>query len=175
MTYFMGAATPLPGKNVPYLLSAGEGYNLTTSPDGDVASVKASGGESEGRIGFLEYRAAVGGAGPDPHTHDHHEELFYVVSGRLHMLVGDKVLACTPGDFAYVPRNVAHTFWNEGPEPSTFIGAFSPGGFERIFEHAQMGVESGHVPTPEEMAELAEKFDMKLVEWPPGTAPSFAR
>ncbi|MGQ4597934.1 cupin domain-containing protein [Nocardia sp. R6R-6] len=171
--YFFGSADPLPGANVTYLLRAGEGHNIATSELGDRASIKASGAESEGRLAMLEYTAAAGGRGPDPHTHDHHEELFYIVSGELKMLVGDEVVTCGPGDFAYVPRNVVHTFWNEGADPCTFVGAFSPAGFERIFEYAQEAAKAGRRRTPEEMNEIAQKYDMKLVAWPPGTAPNF--
>lgn len=175
MTYFLTPPTRIPGANLPYLLRKGDGHNLTTSADGDLASIKASGAENDGRIAFLEYQPAVGGAGPLPHTHDHHEELFYVVSGRLHMLLGEQSVLCGPGDFAYVPRNIAHTFWNEGPEPCTFVAAFSPAGFERILERHHINALAGRIPTPEERQALAREFDLRVVDWPAGVFPHLAR
>lgn len=172
MTYFLTSPTRLPGANMPYFLPRGDGHNITASAGGDLASIKASGAENEGRISFLEYQPAIGEQGPMPHTHAHHEELFYVVSGELHMLLGEESVLARPGDFAYVPRNVAHTFWNEGPETCTFVAAFSPAGFERIFERHQINFEAGHVPTPDEREAMAHEFDMRVVDWPAGLTPA---
>ena len=151
---------------MPYILRNGEGRRLHASSTGDIVTLKSTQLETEGRVAFLEYESAPGFAGPPPHTHDGHEELFYVVSGELNMLVGDDILVCKPGDFAFAPRNVRHTFWNEGGNVCKFVAAFSPAGFEGIFEPAHESVLAGVEMSDAEEEELAARFDMKIVDWP---------
>lgn len=156
----------LPSEFQEYLLRKGEGRRLRASAFGDVAILKCTEDQTDGRVAFLEYESAPGFNGPPPHTHDGHEELFYVTSGQLNMLVGDKRVICGPGDFAFAPRNVPHTFWNEGSEVATFVAVFSPAGFEAIFEHENANLIAGLELSEAEEIELAARFDMRIVPWP---------
>jgi len=165
--------TILPATNTEYFLRRGEGHTLNASPAGDRITFKATGAENDGRLSFLEYESTPGFPGPPPHMHSGHEELFYVLTGQLKMLVGDEVVDCRPGDFAYAPRNVAHTFWNEGDALCTFVAAFSPAGFEGIFEHFHLAIEQGRAMTQQEEIALAERFDMTIVQWPQGPPPVY--
>jgi len=42
------------------------------------------------------------------HHHDHEDELFLVVKGRLIMQLRDKTLTIHPGEFVVIPRGVEH-------------------------------------------------------------------
>jgi len=42
------------------------------------------------------------------HHHDHEDELFFVVSGKLKMEFRDKTVEVNPGEFIIVPRKVEH-------------------------------------------------------------------
>ena len=70
----------------------------------------------------------------EPHTHQHEDELSYVVSGTIWARVGDKEIQAPAGTYIWKPRQVMHTFWNPGPEPALIVETISPGGFERLFE-----------------------------------------
>lgn len=42
------------------------------------------------------------------HSHEHEDELFYVVSGTLFIELKDKTLELNPGEFVIIPRGIAH-------------------------------------------------------------------
>jgi mannose-6-phosphate isomerase-like protein (cupin superfamily) len=42
------------------------------------------------------------------HHHEHEDELFLVVKGRLRMKLRDKELVLDPGEFVIIPRGVEH-------------------------------------------------------------------
>lgn len=42
------------------------------------------------------------------HKHDHEDELFYVISGRLYMEMHDETLEINAGEFVIIPHGVEH-------------------------------------------------------------------
>jgi quercetin dioxygenase-like cupin family protein len=71
------------------------------------------------------------GAGPPPHTHPW-DEAYFVIEGRLELLLGDRKVEVSPGSFAYVPRGTTHAF--RILEPSTkFLSMNSHGGAAEFF------------------------------------------
>lgn len=44
------------------------------------------------------------------HVHSREDELWYVVEGTIRFTIGDETRDAGPGTFAYIPRNVPHTF-----------------------------------------------------------------
>ncbi len=42
------------------------------------------------------------------HHHDHEDELFYVIEGKLFIELKDKTLELEPGEFVVIPRGVEH-------------------------------------------------------------------
>ena len=52
--------------------------------------------------------------GPVRHLHDGASEIFYFVSGRCRLEVGDTDEYFEPGDFILVPPGVPHNLWNAG-------------------------------------------------------------
>jgi mannose-6-phosphate isomerase-like protein (cupin superfamily) len=42
------------------------------------------------------------------HAHEHEDELFWVISGRLEIELRDRVVVLDPGEFFVVPRGVEH-------------------------------------------------------------------
>ncbi len=57
------------------------------------------------------------------HTHPH-DQVGYVVSGRLRMVMGEQTLECGPGDSYHAPPDVPHS--GAALEPSVVIDVFSP-------------------------------------------------
>lgn len=42
------------------------------------------------------------------HQHDHEDELFYVLEGKLFIALEDKTLTLNKGEFVVIPKGVAH-------------------------------------------------------------------
>jgi mannose-6-phosphate isomerase-like protein (cupin superfamily) len=67
-----------------------------------------------------------GERGPEPHVHHEHVDSFLVVEGALTFGFRDGTLEASAGTFLSVPRDVAHSFWNESPETTRFLNYHSP-------------------------------------------------
>jgi len=61
------------------------------------------------------------------HYHRKEDELSYVVTGRLGVLLGEEVIIAHPGTWVFKPRHQWHTFWNDGDEPCEIVEIISPG------------------------------------------------
>jgi len=65
---------------------------------------------------------------PEPvHVHPFQTSSFEMLSGRLHVQVGEQVTIIGPGERVEIPPNVPHTFWNDGDEEAREIQVFRPG------------------------------------------------
>lgn len=106
----------------------------------DRGRILASGRDTDGRYSLMEW---IVGAGPtstpgDPpnygaHRHRQIEEAFYVKSGTLEFLLGDRVSTLTAGDFVRVPAGARHGYANVSGEVAKLLVSFHPGGFEELF------------------------------------------
>ena len=63
------------------------------------------------------------GAEVPAHSHPH-DQVGYVVSGRMRMVIGDKIAECGPGDSYHAAPNVPHS--GEALVPSVVIDVFCP-------------------------------------------------
>lgn len=109
---------------------AGQGPSIWAASD--VYTVKATATQTGGLFGFLEASVPPGG-GPEPHAHNDQAETFYLLSGELEFLDGDRTFAAVAGDFVHVPRGIRHRFKNRGVHTARMIFLFSPGGPEEAF------------------------------------------
>ena len=64
-----------------------------------------------------------------PHHHRQIEEVYYIISGRGVMTVGDDRREVGPGDAIYVPRGSRHTLENTGLEPIKLLLVCGPAFF----------------------------------------------
>lgn len=63
------------------------------------------------------------GAHAAAHAHPH-EQIFWMISGRMEFRLGDEKRTCGPGDLAVIPGGVEHEAWF--PEDSEVIDIFAP-------------------------------------------------
>ena len=112
------------------ILGPGEGYTI---PGTNAITLKATGEETGGSIGFLEATSAPG-YGPPRHVHRSSDELFYVLEGEFLFLVGEREVSAPPGTFVFIPRGTVHAAKVIGTEPGKVLTAYVPGGLERSFE-----------------------------------------
>jgi len=109
---------------------AGQGPTIWAASD--VYTVKATSAQTGGLLGFVEASVPPGG-GPEPHAHNDQAETFYLLSGELEFLDGDRTFTAVAGDFVHVPSGIRHRFKNRGTHAARMIFMFTPGGPEEAF------------------------------------------
>jgi mannose-6-phosphate isomerase-like protein (cupin superfamily) len=66
------------------------------------------------------------GSRSNRHSHDQQEEIFYVVSGRGEIEVGEEKQAVEPGSIVVVPPTLSHSLINTGDETLKVLSVVSP-------------------------------------------------
>jgi quercetin dioxygenase-like cupin family protein len=126
----------------PYRIAAGEGLVDLWWKTGRL-TVKAGGPETGGSFAQIETDDPRGTATP-LHIHHHEDETFYVIEGRITVLVGDERIELGAGDFAFVPRGVVHAYVVRS-ERARMLTTLSPAGLEELFVELGEPV-TGHEP-----------------------------
>ena len=154
----------------PIALDAGEGEAVWFM--GALATIKASGETTDGRVAVIELLAPQG-AGSPLHVHHREDEWFYVMEGALTFWVGGEVIEATAGSFVYGPRDVPHTFLVTSPE-ARFLMVTDPAPFadfiRAMSEPAQaltLAPASVRPPDPERMTAVAAEYGIEILG-PPG-------
>jgi mannose-6-phosphate isomerase-like protein (cupin superfamily) len=62
----------------------------------------------------------------EPHEHQDHEEIYYIINGSGHIKIGDETAEFRDGDIIYIPEKTNHSITNDSNEMVEFL-AF--GGF----------------------------------------------
>lgn len=68
-----------------------------------------------------------------PHTHGNDVWVF-PLDGEVGVLVGDDVIAASPGAWVLKPAGLVHAMWNPTDRPVRIIEVVRPGGSERWFD-----------------------------------------
>ena len=93
-------------------------------------------GEETGGAVFIAEVLVPPGCGNPPHIHRREQETFYLQQGTLTVQVGGETLTALPGDLVCLPRDVAHSFQNNGNVDAKFLLVAAPAGLEKFFEEA---------------------------------------
>jgi quercetin dioxygenase-like cupin family protein len=117
--------------------------------DVGIGSVCLSGPDTGGAYCLLEVSAAPGVSVPR-HTHTREDESYYVLSGELEVVVGEKAFVLQAGDTLIAPRDIPHELRNPGSAENHFLLIFSPSGFERF-------VMATAIPAPDNAAAPTER------------------
>jgi quercetin dioxygenase-like cupin family protein len=106
---------------------------------------------------------AAGTAGARPHRHRIGSELFFVLDGALHLLVGDEVLTATAGDLAVVPPGTDHAFAAHAETGADALIVITPG-LDR-FEYLRQveAIRSGQAD-PAGLDDQQQRYDTYFVE-----------
>lgn len=78
------------------------------------------GAETERIFGIWDTRLGAG-QGIEPHFHENFEELYYLLSGRGRVSIGDEDKEVEEGDAIYIPREKVHRILNTSDAPLRFI------------------------------------------------------
>lgn len=96
---------------------------------GNLATVKAAGAQTRGRLTAVEFLNPPGFA-PPLHRHLAEDEFFYVLSGTARIVCDGERFAAGPGDFVLLPVGLPHSFVVGPDEPWHVLQLTTPGGFE---------------------------------------------
>lgn len=96
--------------------------------------------------------------GPPPHIHSKEDEAFFILEGKVEILLGEQTLIGTPGSFVYLPKNTVHAFKTVGSTPARMLNILNPPGAETFFQQL------GPVGTPEyyKTLSLGSNFGIKF-------------
>lgn len=90
-------------------------------------------GDQTGGAFFLAEISVPPGGGPPPHIHHREDEAFHVVEGTLTIQVGGNTITASPGDSAFLPRGIVHSFKNAGDVNAKALTLITPAGLENYF------------------------------------------
>jgi quercetin dioxygenase-like cupin family protein len=62
-----------------------------------------------------------------PHTHANEDHCLYVVSGTVHLQIGDQLIEAPAGSYVIKPRGLLHAFWNPASTPALALEITSLG------------------------------------------------
>jgi quercetin dioxygenase-like cupin family protein len=144
----------------------------------NLVDVIAGGEETRGAYAIFELLGPPGDEVP-LHLHTDEEEAFLILEGEVTVWVGDQVRVLAAGDYALMPRNVAHCYRVSDDGPARWLGITSPAGFEGYVRESSVPATERRLPdrvqpTPEALAglvEIAKKYGVTFLG-PPGMRPS---
>jgi quercetin dioxygenase-like cupin family protein len=140
-----------------------------------LAQIHVAGEETEGRSAVVEMLTPRGHM-PPLHVHHADDETFVVLEGEITLYVGDAVRQLRPGDVAFAPLDVPHTFRVES-ETARMLVVAAPAGFDRFVREAGRPATALELPSevtppdPERFAQICAEFEIELLG-PPGALPS---
>jgi quercetin dioxygenase-like cupin family protein len=113
-----------------------------------LATIKATGEETEGRYTLIEVVEPEGAEAP-LHVHHREDEAFWVLEGELTFEVGNEMIKASPGSFLFGPRDVPHRYTvDSGPARMLFV--LSPPGFEELIYATSEPAKANVLPPPPE-------------------------
>jgi quercetin dioxygenase-like cupin family protein len=124
--------------------------------------------QSGGAFTLLDMEVAAQG-GPPLHVHGREDETFYIQEGRFEFWVDGKTFEAGPGDTAFAPRHIPHTWRCISNEGGRALVLVTPGeNFERFFlKLGSLGILAA--PSPEDVAALsalAERHGLEILPPP---------
>lgn len=97
------------------------------------ATLKLTGDESDGACATVEISTPPH-AGAPLHVHEREDVTLYVLEGMYEIRVGGRMIPAPPGTFAFLPREIPHSYTNVGFRTGKLLMTFTPAGFERFLE-----------------------------------------
>ena len=142
------------------VLAPGEGLRLQSGPGRDLI-FKVTGEDTGGAFDYFIVEVAPHG-GPPLHVHANQEETIHVLKGHFKIRIGDEIVYCKEGGFAYLPSKIPHAFLNLTDEPGEIIVVYTPGGGHKFYEELGPLTRNGS-PDRAVVAQLFAKYNMTLL------------
>ncbi len=115
--------------------------------------------ESESGYEYLQVKG-MPGMGVPPHMHQHEDETFHVLAGKVKFMLEGEEMEAEAGDVVHLPRGTKHGFSIIGEAEAILNLVIMPGNLEGMFrELAELSVP----PDPAQVAEITSKYDVNFV------------
>ena len=137
--------------------------------------IQVDGDDSGGSLTLMDERGRRGDM-PPLHVHRRDDETFSVLEGELRLFVAGEQIVVGPGQAAFAPRDVPHTYRVESEE-ARWLVITSPAGFDSFVREVSEPAPAHELPPhgrqtdPAVLAQAAAKVGIEILG-PPGTLPS---
>lgn len=117
------------------------------------------------------------GSMPPLHLHRDHDEIFYVLSGRVSVHLPDRSVELGPGEAAFAPRGVPHAYEVGSEEDATVLVSTTSRAFGDFVLETSVAADDdgpapdGVLPAPAELAAAGARHGIDVLG-PPGTLPA---
>ncbi len=156
----------------PVLVRAAEAETVGAAPT--LVTLLADVSTTGGVMSSARTQLGVGADGASPHYHTGSAEMFFMLGGKLEVLVGEEILTVSEGDMLVVPPLTTHAFRAAVDAPADVLIVFIPG-VDR-FDYFRLLEKVGHgKATIQDLLDSQEKFDNHFVESPAWTETAKAR
>jgi quercetin dioxygenase-like cupin family protein len=132
------------------------------TPPGRTVALKLLGGESGGSIMMFE-QTLPAGTKSTFHLHRDSDEVAYVLSGELTVLVGDDVTLRGPGTCAFMPRGVRHAWKCSSAEAGRVLFLYTPAGAGGLIEEQERTGRKFGAMNERELADILQRHRWELL------------
>jgi mannose-6-phosphate isomerase-like protein (cupin superfamily) len=123
---------------------------------------KAVAEQDDGDLSLMERTLPAGGRRPLPHRHTNCSEAYFVLDGRVSVVVEGEEFDVGPEEFVLVPRGTAHTFGNAGDSEARLLVLHAPA-MDAYFAELHELWQRPEPPTPAQERALMSRFGMEAV------------
>ena len=102
------------------------------------------------------------GSGIPTHVHTKEDEVFRVLSGQLEITVDGKSTVLNPGDMAFAPKNIPHSWRVIGDKEAKMSTTAFPSGMEHMFH--DLGAMPPGKPDFAKVAEICSKYGINFIK-----------
>ncbi len=124
-------------------------------------TLKLTGEESDGTCATVEVSTPPH-AGTPLHVHQREDVTLYVLEGMYEIRVGGRMIPAPPGTFAFLPREIPHSYTNVGFRTGRLLVTITPAGFERFLE-ALSQVGSDAALQREQLGAIGRKYGLEFL------------
>jgi len=126
----------------------------------NILDLKVSGSDTDGDLAIFEQTGLSPKKGTPLHVHHNQDEIFNVLEGEYHFIVGGEKHKLTAGDTIFLPRKVPHA-WTQVSEKAKMNVIVQPAGRLENFFVTMAALKEE--PTKEQVARIFAENEMEIV------------
>ena len=147
-----------------FKVAAGEGrthgHIQLKGVNANVLDLKVSGKDTNGALAIFEQTGLSPKRGTPLHVHHNQDEIFNVIEGEYHFIVGTQKFQLVAGDTIFLPRKVPHAWTQVSSKAKMNVIVQPAGRLEEFF--VTMAAFNGE-PTNEQVAKIFSDNEMEIV------------
>lgn len=95
--------------------------SMNAKTSGDINTQTESKFQCLKKITYVSLAQLQPGLSYEPHKHEDHEEVYYIIKGKGRIKIGNENAKFRDGDVIYIPEKMMHSITNEGDEVVEFL------------------------------------------------------